>query len=312
MAKKYLVSGLNQKAKELRKDIITMIYNAQSGHPGVSLSAIDVLVGLYYHKLRVDSKNPLLQDRDRFVLSKGHCSPAIYSVLADKGYFPKSELEGYRKINSMLQGHPELSTPGIDFAGGALGQGVSFSLGIALACRLDKKNCSVYAMIGDGEMQEGAVWEAAMAAVFHKLDNLIVILDKNQVQQTGKTKEIMDIGNAGLKWKAFGWNVIDINGHDMQQILKALDKASKIKNKKPTIIISNTIKGKGVSNNNCRFLILYFRGFVKGFQNMLHVMPVDVYDIPPKCLPFQASIPNVHNLFCFSCLLHLVFVKNNN
>ncbi|MBS3105616.1 transketolase [Candidatus Woesearchaeota archaeon] len=247
MAKKYLVSGLNQKAKELRKDIITMIYNAQSGHPGGSLSAIDVLVGLYYHKLRVDSKNPLWQDRDRFVLSKGHCSPAIYSVLADKGYFPKSELEGYRKINSMLQGHPELSTPGIDFAGGALGQGVSFALGIALACRLDKKNCSVYAMIGDGEMQEGAVWEAAMAAVFHKLDNLIVILDKNQVQQTGKTKEIMDIGNAGLKWKAFGWNVIDINGHDMQQILKALDKASKIKNKKPTIIISNTIKGKGVS-----------------------------------------------------------------
>src|SRR3989338_2339905 len=247
MAKKYLVSGLNQKAKELRKDIITMIYNAQSGHPGVSLSAIDVLVGLYYHKLRVDSKNPLWQDRDRFVLSKGHCSPAIYSVLADKGYFPKSELEGYRKINRMLQGHPELSTPGIDFAGGALGQGLSFALGIALACRLDKKNCSVYAMIGDGEMQEGAVWEAAMAAVFHKLDNLIVILDKNQVQQTGKTKEIMDIGNAGLKWKAFGWNVIDINGHDMQQILKALDKASKIKNKKPTIIISNTIKGKGVS-----------------------------------------------------------------
>ncbi len=224
-----------------------MIYNAQSGHPGGSLSAIDMLVGLYYYKLGIDSKNPLWQDRDRFVLSKGHCSPAIYAVLADKGFFPKSELDGYRKIDRMLQGHPELSTPGIDFAGGALGQGICFALGIALACRLDKRNCNVYAMIGDGETQEGAVWEASMAAVFYKLDNLIVILDKNQVQQTGKIKDIMDIGNVALKWKAFGWNVIDINGHDMPQIVKALDKASKMKNKKPTIIISNTIKGKGVS-----------------------------------------------------------------
>ena len=247
MPEKDLILNLKQKAKELRKEIITMIYNAQSGHPGGSLSAIDVLVGLYYYKLRIEPKNPLWHDRDRFVLSKGHCSPAIYSVLADKGYFQKSELSGYRKINSMLQGHPELNTPGIDFAGGALGQGICFALGIALACRLDKKNCNVYAMIGDGESQEGAVWESSMAAAFHKLDNLIVVLDKNQVQQTGKVKEIMDIGNAALKWKAFGWNVIDINGHDMMQIVRALDKASKMKNKKPTIIISNTIKGKGVS-----------------------------------------------------------------
>ena len=241
------LTDLKNKAKELRKDIITMIYNAQSGHPGGSLSAIDMLVGLYYHKLKIDPKNPMWQDRDRFVLSKGHCSPAIYAVLADKGFFPKSELEGYRKIGHMLQGHPELSIPGIDFAGGALGQGICFALGIALACRLDKKSCNVYAMIGDGETQEGAVWEASMAAVFYKLDNLIVILDKNQVQQTGKVKEIMDIGNAALKWKSFGWNVVDINGHDMPQIVKALDKASKMKNKKPTFIISNTIKGKGVS-----------------------------------------------------------------
>ena len=237
MANKDLILQLKQKAKDLRKEIIAMIYKAQSGHPGGSLSCIDALVGLYYHKLRIEPKNPMWQDRDRFVLSKGHCSPAIYTVLADKGYFPKSELEGYRKINRMLQGHPELSTPGIDFAGGALGQGLSFALGIALACRLDKRNCSVYAMIGDGESQEGAVWEASMAAAFNKLDNLIVILDKNQVQQTGKTKEIMDIGNVALKWKAFGWNVIDINGHDMAQIVKALGKASKMKNKKTTIII---------------------------------------------------------------------------
>ena len=247
MSNQSLILELKQKAKELRKEILTMIYNAQSGHPGGSLSAIDVLVGLYCYKLRIEPKNPMWQERDRFVLSKGHCSPVIYAVLADKGFFPKSELDGYRKINRVLQGHPELNTPGIDFAGGALGQGICFAVGIALACRLDKRKCNVYAMIGDGECQEGAVWEASMAAAFYKLDNLIVILDKNQVQQTGKVKDVMDIGNAALKWKAFGWNVININGHDMLQIISALDKSSKMRNKKPTIIISNTIKGKGVS-----------------------------------------------------------------
>ena len=247
MSKQNLILQLKQKANELRKEIITMIYNAQSGHPGGSLSAIDMLVGLYYYKLKVNPKNPLWEYRDRFVFSKGHSCAALYVVLADKGYFPKSELNGYRKIDRMLQGHPELNTPGIDFAGGALGQGICFALGIAMACRLDKRNCNVYAMIGDGEVQEGAVWEASMAAAFYELDNLIVVLDKNQVQQTGKVKDIMDIGNVAMKWKAFGWNVIDINGHDMSQILKALDKASKLKNKKPTIIISNTIKGKGIS-----------------------------------------------------------------
>jgi len=254
MAQEKLVLELKQKAKELRKEIITMIYNAQSGHPGGSLSAIDMLVGLYYHKLRIDPKNPMWNERDRFVLSKGHCSPAIYSVLADKGFFQKSELDGYRKIGRMLQGHPELNTPGIDFAGGALGQGICFALGIALACRLDKLDCSVYAMIGDGESQEGAVWEAGMAAAFHKLDNFIVILDKNQVQQTGKTNDVMGIGDVSAKWKAFGWNVIEINGHDMMQVVSALGKVSKLKNNKPTIIISNTIKGKGVS-----FMELNFR-----------------------------------------------------
>lgn len=247
MAKKEFILGLKQKAKELRKEIITMIYNAKSGHPGGSLSEIDMLIGLYYHKLRVNPQNPKWEDRDRFILSKGHASPGIYVVLADKGFFPKSELEGFRKINRMLQGHPELSTPGIDFAGGSLGQGICFALGIALACRLDKKNNTVYAMIGDGECQEGAVWEASMAAAFHKLDNFVVILDKNQVQETGKTQDIMDLGNVAQKWRAFGWNVIEINGHDMGQIVKALDRASKMKNKKPTMIISKTIKGKGVS-----------------------------------------------------------------
>lgn len=247
MAKQGLILQLKQKAKEFRKEIITMVYNAQSGHPGGSLSEIDALVALYHHKLRVDSKNPSWEDRDRFVLSKGHASPGIYTVLADKGFFPKSELEGFRKINRMLQGHPELNTPGIDFAGGSLGQGICFAVGLALAGKLDRKNYKVYVIIGDGESQEGAVWEASMAASFHKLDNLIGILDKNQLQETGKTKDVMDIGDVAVKWKAFGWNVISINGHDMGQIVNALDKASKLKNKKPTMIISNTIKGKGVS-----------------------------------------------------------------
>jgi len=236
---------LKQKAKELRKSIIEIVYKAQSGHPGGSLSEIDMLVALYNHKLKIDPKNPKWEDRDRFVLSKGHASPGLYAVLADKGFFSKSELGKFRQLGGMLQGHPELSIPGIEFAGGSLGQGISFSVGIALALKLDKKNSKVYVMIGDGESQEGVVWEASMAAAFHKLDNLTAILDKNQVQETGKTKDVMDIGDAAAKWKAFGWNVIEINGHDMGEIIKALDKAP-IKGK-PTMIISNTIKGKGVS-----------------------------------------------------------------
>ena len=241
------ILGLKQKAKELRKQIIDIVYKAQSGHPGGSLSEIDMLVALYNYKLKIDPKNPKLDSRDRFILSKGHASPGLYVILADKGFFPKEELNGFRKINRMLQGHPELTTPGIEFAGGSLGQGMSFAVGVALALRLDKKDSKVYVMIGDGESQEGVVWEASMAAAFHKLDNMIAILDKNQVQETGKTKDIMDIGDVSAKWKAFGWNVIESNGDDMDEIVKALDRASSMKNEKPTMIISNTIKGKGVS-----------------------------------------------------------------
>ena len=241
------ILGLKQKAKELRKQIIDIVYKAQSGHPGGSLSEIDMLVALYNYKLKIDPKNPKLDSRDRFILSKGHASPGLYVILADKGFFPKEELNGFRKINRMLQGHPELTTPGIEFAGGSLGQGMSFAVGVALALRLDKKDSKVYVMIGDGESQEGVVWEASMAAAFHKLDNMIAILDKNQVQETGKTRDVMDLGDVSAKWRAFGWNVIEINGHDMNEIVKALDRASSMKNEKPTMIISNTIKGKGVS-----------------------------------------------------------------
>jgi len=246
MADKNLVLKLKQKAKELRKEIIEIIYNAQSGHPGGSLSEIDFLAALYYHKMKINPKKPDWSERDKFVLSKGHASPGLYAVLADKGYFPKSELKNFRKIGSMLQGHPELNTPGIEFAGGSLGQGISFSIGLALAGKIDRKSSKVYVMIGDGETQEGVVWEASMAAGFYKLDNLVAILDKNQVQETGMTKDVMDIDPVADKWKAFNWHVIDINGHDMEQILNALDEADKIKGK-PVMIISRTIKGKGVS-----------------------------------------------------------------
>ncbi len=245
----HLAKELQKKANQFRKEIIEVIYNAKSGHPGGSLSEIDILTALYFHKLKIDPKNPSWQDRDRFVLSKGHASPGYYVTLAEKGYFSKSELKNFRKINSLLQGHPELSTPGVDFAGGSLGQGMSFSIGLALAGKLDKKNYKIYTMIGDGESQEGLVWEASMAAAFYKLDNLVVILDKNQVQQTGLTKEVMDIGDVTAKWKAFGWNVLEIDGHNMQEILDALDKADELheKEQKPIMIIAKTKKGKGVS-----------------------------------------------------------------
>src|SRR3989338_4242154 len=203
MAKENFVIGLKQKAKEMRKEIIEVVYKAQSGHPGGSLSEIDMLVALYYYKLKIDPKNPSWNGRDRFVLSKGHASPGLYAVLADNGFFPKSELDGFRKTGRMLQGHPELNTPGIEFAGGSLGQGICFAVGTALGLRLANKNSKVYVMIGDGESQEGAVWEASMAAPFYKLDNLIAILDKNQVQETGKTIDVMDLGDAEAKWKSF-------------------------------------------------------------------------------------------------------------
>src|SRR3989344_2515415 len=205
------IKALKQKAKELRKVIIDIVYKAQSGHPGGSLSEIDFLVALYNYKMKIDPKNPKWEERDRFILSKGHASPGLYAVLADNGFFPKSELDGFRKTGRMLQGHPELNTPGIEFAGGSLGQGICFAVGIALANKLDKKKSKVYVMIGDGESQEGAVWEASMAAAHHKLENLIAILDKNQVQETGKTTEVMDLGDVSAKWKAFGWNVLSIN-----------------------------------------------------------------------------------------------------
>src|SRR3989338_8873717 len=210
---------LKKTANEIRKESLIMIHRAQSGHPGGSLSEADILAALYFYKLRINPKKPNWPDRDRLVLSKGHASPGYYATLALKGYFSKKEFKSYRKINGLLQGHPELNTPGIDYAGGSLGQGVPVANGMALAGKLDKKNYKVYALIGDGEAQEGVVWEASMSASFYKLDNLVYILDKNQVQQTGFTKNVMDIGNAAEKWKAFGFGIFEINGHNMGEIV---------------------------------------------------------------------------------------------
>ncbi len=234
-------------ANELRKSIINMLYKAKSGHPGGSLSACEILTALYFKEMRIDPNNPNWADRDRFVLSKGHGAPVLYATLVERGYFSKEELNNLRKIDSMLQGHPDMkNTPGVDMTTGSLGQGISAANGMAIAGKLDNKDYRVYALIGDGESQEGIVWEAAMFAAHYKLDNLTVFLDHNGLQIDGKNEDVMNIEPIDEKFAAFGWNVISINGHDFNEIFKAIDEAKNTK-AKPTIIIANTIKGKGVS-----------------------------------------------------------------
>lgn len=234
-------------ANEMRIDIIKMLTESKSGHPGGSLSACEILTALYFKEMNIDPKNPKWEDRDRFILSKGHGAPVLYAALARKGYFPREELMNLRKINSMLQGHPDMKgTPGVDMSTGSLGQGTAAANGMAVAGKLDNKDYRVYALIGDGECQEGIVWEAAMFAAHHKLDNLIVFLDHNGLQIDGRNEEVMNIEPIDEKFKAFGWNVITIDGHDFEEIFEALEEAKKTTGK-PTMIIANTIKGKGVS-----------------------------------------------------------------
>jgi len=242
------IKQLEEKAKIVRRHIIEMIGRCGSGHPGGSLSAADILTVLYFHKMNHDPKNPKWPDRDRFVLSKGHAAPVLYSVLAEAGYFPKSYLKTLRQIGSSLQGHVDmLSLPGIEMSTGSLGQGLSAGNGMAIASRLDKKNYRVYVVIGDGESQEGQIWEAAMTAGHHKLDNLTVILDHNKYQIDGRVEDIKGIQPIADKWKAFRFNVIDgVDGHNIRSIIKALDDAERVKGK-PSIIIAETVKGKGVS-----------------------------------------------------------------
>jgi transketolase len=240
------LADLRQKARMLRIDIIKMLALAGSGHPGGSLSSADILVALYFSKMRHNPKDPNWPDRDRFILSKGHCCPALYGVLSMAGYFEREHLWTLRKLGSILQGHPSsTSTPGITISSGSLGQGLSVANGIALAAKLDGRQYRVYCMLGDGESQEGQVWEASMTSYHRKLDNLCAILDHNGLQIDDRVSCIKEPISYAKKWSSFGWHTIEIDGHDMQGIIQALDEAEEVKCV-PTMIVANTIKGKGV------------------------------------------------------------------
>lgn len=241
------IQELQRIANDLRCLVVRMIHIAGSGHPGGALSAADIVAALYFSVLRLDPARPDWPDRDRFVLSKGHACPVIYAALARRGYFPVEELWTLRKLGSRLQGHPDMhKTPGIDATTGSLGQGISVAGGLALAAKINHQAYRVYSMVGCGESQEGQVWEAAMAAAHYKLDNLTVIADYNRLQLDGTVGEIMELAPFADKWRAFGWEVLQIDGHNMPQILEALSKAQGTTGK-PAIIIARTIKGKGVS-----------------------------------------------------------------
>ena len=238
---------LKKTANEVRKNIVTAVYHAHSGHPGGSLSAADILTYLYFEEMNIDPKNPKKADRDRFVLSKGHAAPGWYSVLAERGYFDKEELKGLRHVGCFLQGHPDMKhTPGVDMSSGSLGQGISAAVGMALAGKMDKASYRVYTLLGDGEIQEGQVWEAAMLAANHKLDNLVVIVDNNNLQIDGTIEDVNSPYPIDEKFKAFKFHVININGNDFQDIERAFQEAREHSGQ-PTAIIAKTVKGKGVS-----------------------------------------------------------------
>ena len=233
-------------AANIRKNILTAVHAPKSGHPGGSLSVCDLLTLLYFEVMNVDPKNPTSPSRDRFVLSKGHAAPALYSTLAERGFFPTDDLCNFRKFGSILQGHPVMYVPGVDVATGSLGQGISAANGMAIAGKLDKSDYRVYTVLGDGECQEGQVWEAAMFAGHYKLDNLCAFVDHNHLQIDGKVEDVMNPTPIDEKFKAFGWNVLTCDGHDFDQLRKAVNSAKSYIGK-PTVVILNTVKGKGVS-----------------------------------------------------------------
>lgn len=238
---------LKRLARDLRQDILRMIARAGSGHPGGSLSMVELLIGLFWYALRHDPTRPDWPDRDLFFLSKGHGCPALYTVLAAQGYFPKEELMTLRRYPTRLQGHPERwSVPGVEIASGSLGQGLSMANGMALADRLDGRRRRIYCLMGDGEIQEGQVWEAAMTGSHHKLEQVCAIIDANQLQQNGPVKQIQDIEPVADKWRAFGWHAIEIDGHDLTQVMDAYDEAAAVKGT-PQVVVARTVKGKGVS-----------------------------------------------------------------
>lgn len=240
------IVSLEDKARDLRVSIVKTLHKSQSGHTGGSLSAIDMVTALYFHVMRHDPQNPAWPERDRFILSKGHAAPAQYVALAEAGYFPKEDLMMLRRLGSHLQGHPDSKgTPGVEVCTGSLGQGLSMANGLALGLRLDKKASRVYVLLGDGELQEGQVWEAAMAAAHYRIDNLCALIDANALQIDGEVEKVMNVAPIAEKFRAFGWHVIEIDGHDMAQILRALATAATV-TRRPTAIVATTVKGKGV------------------------------------------------------------------
>ncbi|HWI55156.1 MAG TPA: transketolase [Desulfobacteria bacterium] len=238
---------LADKSASIRRHIAKMLTEAKSGHPGGSLSSADIVTVLYFHEMRIDPQKPDWPERDRFVLSKGHAAPVLYAALAEKGYFPVEELVTLRKTGSRLQGHPSMKhVPGVEMSTGSLGQGLSAANGMALAGRLDGRDYRVYVVLGDGEIQEGQVWEAAMAAAHYKLDNVVAFIDHNKLQIDGPVSQVMSPEPVADKWRAFGWHVEEIDGHNHSEIINALNKAKEVKGK-PTAIVANTVKGRGVS-----------------------------------------------------------------
>ena len=249
------VADLNEMAKKLRRHVITMIATAGSGHPGGSLSAADIITALYFKVMRYNPEDPHWSDRDRFILSKGHAAPILYAALAEAGYLPVAELATLRKLDSRLQGHTDMRfTPGVEMSAGSLGMGLSFGVGVALAARLDSKTYRTYVLLSDGECEEGQTWEAALSGAQFGLDNITAIVDNNGIQLSGRTCDIMSLDPLAKKWEAFGWNTIDVDGHDLDQLLSAYYKAESTKSS-PTVIVARTIKGKGVSfmENNVAF-----------------------------------------------------------
>lgn len=248
------IEELESIAQRLRQNIVKMTFTAGSGHPGGSLSEIDILTVLYFKVMRINPKFPLWDARDRFILSKAHACPGLYAVLAARGYFEEEELWTFRKVNSRLQGHAHIMTPGVEMSSGSLGQGLSFGIGCALAARIDGSKYHTYVMLGDGECDEGQVWEAAMAASHYGLDNLTAIVDRNRIQNDRPTDQVMNLEPFVKKWRAFGWKVFEIDGHDMSEILSSLNQISEVKGQ-PAVILAHTVKGKGVSfmENNPAF-----------------------------------------------------------
>lgn len=252
--KKMSVQELKKQSIELKKKVISMIYKAKSGHPGGSLSSADFITALYFREMNLDPQNPRWQDRDRFVLSKGHVCPIQYAALAARGYFDERELDTLRQEGSILQGHPDMNKcPGIDISTGSLGQGLACGVGMAIAAKKDQRNYRVFVVVGDGECQEGEIWEAAQTAYKYQLDNLIVFVDNNNLQLDGITDEVMPNIHLGNKFEAFGFDTYEINGHDMQEIVDTLDRIRMTGNGKPKCIFANTVKGKGISymENEC-------------------------------------------------------------